>query len=624
VVEADVGEPRLLGGEGAYKDNQGEKKASLVIRLPMGKGLVGACAESGAEVKIGDCQSDPRFDKKHDRKTGYTTRTVLCVPIKNNVGQVLGVVQMINKTTQRRLSTVSNPDAVDPESLKNFTEFTEDDARKIRNVCSKATAAIEKAQMFAKLQLIMDATNKINASSADLDVLVARTMSAARRLLKADRCTLFLLDQATNELYSHFIDHEAHLSGDATESTPAKKSKEKKHKTVRRGSTQSKMAITSKEEAAIVFHATKGIAGKSLLTKQSINAEDVYEDPKFNRQIDQKTGYRTKSVLCVPVMNSTGEVLGVAQMINKMNGSESISFRDQDEKVLRAFIAQVAVAMTNNQLFNHVFNSLSQNLSMIGSLPEVILAISVEGGFIESNRPLRDAFSVPMEDVHLEEHYHEWLKPFAPPEILSVIDQTFDRREEMHVDFPAPGLIVGDYTYWSCHASPVSRAYNKKGQEIPTNLFVVVTLECESSEGHVRMCQSLMDQVENQGGDSEISYASSHDLRRQSQCSFMSEGSHAEEFPDEEYKAELQGAKDAWGDASGDAAVRNTMNAMDRKVSKIQKSNLAFRQRSSLMLEEAFDDSMDERNVEAAGFGDWMRPEGHKAASSVLSSTVLS
>merc|ERR1712216_685357 len=90
----------------------------------------------------------------------------------------------------------------------NPIPFSDEDVRKLRNVASKATTAIEKAQMYSKLDFIMDATNKINASSMDLDVLVTRTMASARKLLKADRCTLFLLDQSTNELYSHIIDHE--------------------------------------------------------------------------------------------------------------------------------------------------------------------------------------------------------------------------------------------------------------------------------------------------------------------------------------------------------------------------------------------------------------------------------
>merc|ERR1711871_1727202 len=70
---------------------------SLVIRIPLGKGLVGDCADTGKEILINDCQSDPRFDKASDRKNKYCTRTCICVPIKNSVGTVLGVVQMLNK-----------------------------------------------------------------------------------------------------------------------------------------------------------------------------------------------------------------------------------------------------------------------------------------------------------------------------------------------------------------------------------------------------------------------------------------------------------------------------------------------------------------------------------------------
>jgi sigma-B regulation protein RsbU (phosphoserine phosphatase) len=67
------------------------------IRLPIGKGLAGWVAETGEHVILDDAQSDPRFDPSHDRRSGFVTRAVLCVPIKNRVGRVVGVLQLLNK-----------------------------------------------------------------------------------------------------------------------------------------------------------------------------------------------------------------------------------------------------------------------------------------------------------------------------------------------------------------------------------------------------------------------------------------------------------------------------------------------------------------------------------------------
>jgi len=542
---------------GSLLTDDGEIDASgprLVIRVPMGAGLVGACADSGKEIVIDDCQLDPRFNKASDKKHKYNTISCLCVPIKNSMGHVLGVVQMLNKQAQTVVA--EGKDFAKVEVIP----FAEDDVRKLRNIASKATTAIEKAQMYSKLDFIMDATNKINASSMDLDVLVARTMAAARKLLKADRCTLFLLDQGTNELYSHIIDHDdaeakqgnedqtnwSQLSksqldlGDNDEpysresgtSADRKSSTASKEDVIRSGSRRNsalelttkrgeerrrskrsqrgknsqrggkdiykqpskvygRIAITHKDSAAIVFDSTKGIAGKALVTKESINCVDVYEDPKFNRSIDEQTGYRTKSVLCVPVMDSTGEVLGVAQMINKMQkksgqAAESVSFSDQDEKLLRAFIAQVAVAMTNNQLFTQVFKTLSHNLSLFSTIPDVVLALKEDGSFIECNRPLKDVFNINPDNNVLQEHFSEWTEN-VPKEITAVLIDAFEHKVDVSVKFENP-IVIGDYRYVEAHASPIIVKLKNRG----VSLALKVDGE-QKDQRHV--CQTLVDEV---------------------------------------------------------------------------------------------------------------------------------
>jgi sigma-B regulation protein RsbU (phosphoserine phosphatase) len=71
---------------------------SSEIRLPIGKGLAGTVAETGEPVILHDAYSDARFDRAHDMKTGYRTRSMLCVPIKNREQRVVGVLQLLNKT----------------------------------------------------------------------------------------------------------------------------------------------------------------------------------------------------------------------------------------------------------------------------------------------------------------------------------------------------------------------------------------------------------------------------------------------------------------------------------------------------------------------------------------------
>jgi len=87
---------------------------------------------------------------------------------------------------------------------------------------------------------------------------------------------------------------------------------------------------------------TAGIAGQVATTGEARNIRDVYDEPLFNREVDQKTGYRTRSMLCVPIINSKNRVFAVAQLLNK-NGGEA--FLALDEARLREFAAAIGVVL---------------------------------------------------------------------------------------------------------------------------------------------------------------------------------------------------------------------------------------------------------------------------------------
>lgn len=74
----------------------------------------------------------------------------------------------------------------------------------------------------------------------------------------------------------------------------------------------------SGEEIIIPFGV--GIAGTVAETKSTIKIQNAYEDPRFNCEIDQKTGYKTNNMLSMAISNYDGDVIGVAQIINKKNG----------------------------------------------------------------------------------------------------------------------------------------------------------------------------------------------------------------------------------------------------------------------------------------------------------------
>jgi len=110
-----------------------------------------------------------------------------------------------------------------------------------------------------------------------------------------------------------------------------------------------------------------GIAGQVAVTGRSIRIDEVWDDPRFDRSVDQRTGYRTRSMLCVPLKAASGESLGVLQAINKREGV----FADVDLEVLEAVAGIVAIAVENAVLladqerqFLSTVNALTMSVEM--------------------------------------------------------------------------------------------------------------------------------------------------------------------------------------------------------------------------------------------------------------------
>lgn len=148
------------------------------------------------------------------------------------------------------------------------------------------------------------------AAETDLDKLLAIITEETQKALYADRCTLFLLDKDTNELWS-------------------------------------KVALgMGKQE--IRFPANMGLAGHVATTGETINIKDAYNDSRFNKEIDKKTGYKTKTILCMPMRNLNHEIVGVFQVLNKF-GNEY--FGPEDEDLLIAIGSSTGIALENARLF---------------------------------------------------------------------------------------------------------------------------------------------------------------------------------------------------------------------------------------------------------------------------------
>src|SRR5258706_13302119 len=163
-------------------------------------------------------------------------------------------------------------------------------------------AALSVGRLHEKLSAILTISQQMN-SERDLGALLDLVAREATRLLEADRASIFLLDRENLELWS-------------------------------------KVALGSDE--ILRFDARKGIAGAAALTGKIVNVSDAYNDDRFNPSIDSQTGYRTRTLLAVPLQNLIdGEVVGAFEVLNKRHGI----FNAEDEELLKALAAQAAIAI---------------------------------------------------------------------------------------------------------------------------------------------------------------------------------------------------------------------------------------------------------------------------------------
>jgi signal transduction histidine kinase len=146
-------------------------------------------------------------------------------------------------------------------------------------------------------------------TTLDLEELLELILQRINDAVEADRSTLYLLEERKNELVSRIV------QGD--------------------------------EVRHIRLSIGQGIAGQVAQTGQTLLVNDPYSDSRFNSSLDLTSGFRTQSILAVPMKNHLGRTIGVIQALNKKTGP----FDDHDAMILAALATQAAIAIDNSRLF---------------------------------------------------------------------------------------------------------------------------------------------------------------------------------------------------------------------------------------------------------------------------------
>jgi adenylate cyclase len=298
------------------------------IRILNSSGIAGHVFTSGTGVIIHDAYADPRFDRTVDETTGFVTRSILCVPIRTAKGELLGVAQTLNKKKGR---------------------FTPNDLHLFEAMAQQGVLALQGAQFIERLEKIrrqeLEFINVVSEITSDIKLgsLLQNVMSEATRLLSAERSTLFLNDEKANELWSE----------------------------VGQGLGATRIRLPN--------HV--GIAGAVFSTGKTINIPYAYADLRFNPAFDKQTGFFTRSILCVPLVNKYGKTIGVTQVLNKRGGP----FTHEDEARLKAFTAQVSIALENAKLFADVQSMKNYNDAMLESMSNGLITLDEAGKIVTCN-----------------------------------------------------------------------------------------------------------------------------------------------------------------------------------------------------------------------------------------------
>ncbi|MBW4528406.1 MAG: GAF domain-containing protein [Phormidium tanganyikae FI6-MK23] len=358
---------------------------SIEIRFPADQGIAGEVANFKRPVNIPyDFFNDPRSiqAKIQFSKTGYRTYTMLTMPLLNDQGNLVAVVQLINKLQPRCDRTLPLDERIAVEGFTTqdeelFREF----APSIRLILESSRSFYLATQKQRAANALIKATQSLSQSSLDLDDTLKRVMDEAKALMNADRSTLWLIDLDREEIWTRIPTAEG-----------------------------------SMKELRLPIGV--GFAGQVAASGEVINIPfDLYDraGAETAKKTDQANGYRTCSLLCMPIRNADGDLIGVTQLVNKTRQGDfplydpkdfpqaperwRASFNRSDQDFMETFNIQAGVALQNARLFETVKQQEQMQRDILRSLTNGVISTNKEGNIIAANESAKKLLGLSEEDA---------------------------------------------------------------------------------------------------------------------------------------------------------------------------------------------------------------------------------
>lgn len=351
---------------------KGAEGGTIEIRLPADdRSIAGEVAHRKKVINIPfDFYKDPRSAsaKQLDIKNNYRTYTMLTLPLLNDNGGLVAVVQLINKLKPQTDPVADLAHKID---LAGFTAADEEVFREfapsIRLILESSRSFYFATQRQRAASALIKATQSLSQASLDLEDTLTKVMDEAKELMSADRTALWLIDHEHHELWS-------------------------------------KIPINGRLQKVCLPLNADSFAGQVALTGEPLLIPfDLYDHPnsQTSRETDRKSGYRTCSMLCMPVYNADGELIGVTQLVNKTKQGEHppydpahypeaperwrASFNRNDMEFMTTFNIQAGVALQNAKLFETVRQQEQMQRDILRSLTNGVISTDQNGVIIAAN-----------------------------------------------------------------------------------------------------------------------------------------------------------------------------------------------------------------------------------------------
>jgi len=298
-----------------------EEMSNNEIRVPWGVGIVGYVAKTGESCNVTDCYQDSRFNQDIDELTGYHTRTMMCSPIKDTLGDVIGVSQVINKNGEGYFS--QNDETV----FEKYLPFC--------GIGLRNAQQYERSQLEVKRnQVLLDLAGVIFQEQSTLETMIHRILSHMLCLIQCERAMVLMVHEGSQSTFSRVFDlQQSDLDPDGLPKN-----------------------LTAYEGR---FPVNAGITGYVAATGERVNIKNAYEDPRFDTSVDKGGEFRHNTVLAMPIKysGSPGRVLGVFQLINKFN---SLPFTSNDENFVEAFAIFCGMGISNVRMYESAMLAMAK------------------------------------------------------------------------------------------------------------------------------------------------------------------------------------------------------------------------------------------------------------------------